>query len=618
MFSSLVKSDCNQAAQSSFKFKYSPLNSEEFRLLFLLPPDEESPVIKCRISNHQLENPPEYEALSYTWNYEVKSKPRTIRRGNKLYMIISENESGPQNILLDGQNFAVTNNLYHALKRLCAGITIPRALWTDQICINQEDVDERGSQVAQMRRIYAQAEQVIVWLGRHDQLSERAMPFLPHFTAALEQEGWAFSEFGLQAKLKDDDFHAHVATLHFLLDRAWWHRVWVIQEVALAKQAVVCCGSDFYPYSDFARLIHAMLNGRVRSLLGRDGIPPNTLQVLVLLLTSCRDAASLGQLRVEQVCGERTSLSSALKHTKNFHATDPRDKVFSLLGLTPENPMQPNYRLTTVQVYSNAVTCMLKEDGDLRAFCWLGNVEDRDPDWPSWVPDFTKFQEGSSISHRFEWKGSTRIYNASGTTENNPMTFNIREEGKVLALTGLCVDIIAELGDESPGPSVASAGLSGDLPSLGDVLPSWKQVAGLLDGEVENSRLQAFWRAVLADQGIEDFDLNGEQDHSDLAAEYIGASRLPKVTPSFPPSEELEKKIIATLDHHPGPQYSRKFFVTENGRMGIGPQAARKGDVIYVLLGGEVPYLLRPDSEGRHEMLGEWYVLTASLSSQNH
>jgi hypothetical protein len=81
----------------------------------------------------------------------------------------------------------------------------------------------------------------------------------------------------------------------------------------------------------------------------------------------------------------------------------------------------------------------------------------------------------------------------------------------VLALTGIYVDSVIKIGDESLGPPVAAIG-SVDLdkvPSLGDVLPSWKHVVGLLSDKVEGSRLEAFWRTILADQGIEDFDING-------------------------------------------------------------------------------------------------------------
>jgi hypothetical protein len=581
-------------------FKYRQLRSDEFRLLYLLPPDNKSATIKCRIRHTRLRSPPKYQALSYAWSYEVDSEPRTVRQGNTQYMIFAEDGYGPQNILVNGHNFTITNNLYFALKRLRAGLKKPRTLWIDQICINQKDVDERSSQVLHMRRIYTQAEVVVIWLGKQDKFSEVAMPFLPVFTDALEQEDLALSEAGLQAHLKDEYFHAQVTTLHFLLDRPWWHRVWVIQEVALAKQAVVCCGSDFYLYDDFERLFHAVLDGRVRSLLGRDGIPQETLGILFLLLDSCTGGASLSQLKLEQSRGQRVALSTALKHTSNFLATDPRDKVFALLGLTSENLMRPDYRLTTLQVYSSAMTCMLKEDGDLRAFCWLGDVDDQDPDWPSWVRDFTKFKAGASFSHRFEWKDSKRLYSASGTIEGNPLAFTVREEGKVLVLRGIRVDVIAELGDESPEPSEILT-RQDNTPSLGDILPSWKRVAGLLDSEVEDSRLEAFWRTVLADQGAQDFDLNGDQVHSDLAP-----TRLPKVAPSLPPSEDLEKAIIDALDHGPGPQYCRRLFTTEGARMGIAPRLARRGDIVCVLVGGEVPYVLRPGSEGYYEMLGEW------------
>lgn len=56
--------------------------------------------------------------------------------------------------------------------------------------------------------------------------------------------------------------------------------------------------------------------------------------------------------------------------------------------------------------------------------------------------------------------------------------------------------------------------------------------------------------------------------------------------------------------------YRRKFFITAAGRMGIGPQTMREGDVVVVLYGGEWPFVLRErvGDGGQWEMVGLAYI----------
>lgn len=82
-----------------------------------------------------------YEALSYTWGLSVETKL----------------------ILLNGKPFTVRENLYSFLKR--RGNRAEILFWVDAICINQQDLDERNSQVKTMGEIFAQASKVLIWLG---------------------------------------------------------------------------------------------------------------------------------------------------------------------------------------------------------------------------------------------------------------------------------------------------------------------------------------------------------------------------------------------------------------------------------------------------------------------
>ncbi|KAH7113112.1 hypothetical protein B0J13DRAFT_244289 [Dactylonectria estremocensis] len=54
--------------------------------------------------------------------------------------------------------------------------------------------------------------------------------------------------------------------------------------------------------------------------------------------------------------------------------------------------------------------------------------------------------------------------------------------------------------------------------------------------------------------------------------------------------------------------YGRRFCISENGYFCLLPATSRNGDLISVLLGGEVPYVLRRQAKNIFRMVGECYV----------
>jgi hypothetical protein len=149
-------------ATSTAIFAYASLDSEQadsFRLLSLLPGLDNSP-IECTLRHTRRSAPFQpYEALSYAWG-----DPN----------LTSE-------ILVNGLPLSITRNLEHALRSLrqdSAQDGAARTLWVDAICIDQSQVFERNHQVAQMDKIYAGAERVIIWFGDPSDDSDMAIAFM--------------------------------------------------------------------------------------------------------------------------------------------------------------------------------------------------------------------------------------------------------------------------------------------------------------------------------------------------------------------------------------------------------------------------------------------------------
>ena len=149
-------------------------------------------------------------------------------------------------ILLDGQVFHVRRNLAFALKDLRLADQ-PRRLWIDAICINQDDHEERSSQVLLMRHIYKHAIRVVVWLGISTPENVSALNLLKEMVQFNADKMPSQSDIAKVRNYLDTDESAKEALSYLysdLMTQAWWGRVWVIQEVAVSSRATVVIGDS--------------------------------------------------------------------------------------------------------------------------------------------------------------------------------------------------------------------------------------------------------------------------------------------------------------------------------------------------------------------------------------
>ncbi|KAK8080283.1 hypothetical protein PG997_008101 [Apiospora hydei] len=165
-----------------------------------------------------------YEALSWCWGLEDADYAIRIRRGEEKYKLRAKKE------------------LVLALKYLRQDKT-DRYLWIDAVCINQANPTERNHQVQIMAMIYSRATRVCVWLGDDDDDSAMAIKFISQEIMRLER----FDDI-CKNKANADKWQALLA----LMQRPWFGRRWVVQEIALALDARVYCGPDEIPWKDFA------------------------------------------------------------------------------------------------------------------------------------------------------------------------------------------------------------------------------------------------------------------------------------------------------------------------------------------------------------------------------
>lgn len=226
------------------------IEEHQIRVVHLHPRDSKQPdpiskdCIQCELRCVSFQDKPQYEALSYQWG--------SIRDRRMIY--------------INGQKLWVRANLWSALHQLRDDHT-ERVLWVDALCINQNDIFERNHQVGQMSKIYEQATRVICWIGidEEGEFSSAHDTELTNLTPSLAIKTLqAISRSGRQSnqrlpttglpysRLPSNPSHS-LQALCRLFYRSYWNRLWIIQELTLAKEILVQCGEYNFEWRDLSR-----------------------------------------------------------------------------------------------------------------------------------------------------------------------------------------------------------------------------------------------------------------------------------------------------------------------------------------------------------------------------
>jgi hypothetical protein len=309
------------SSASPSPYEYTPLNyklGQEIRLL-VVKPGEPSDRLQCDVIRVNLEDQPEYEAVSYTWTSDDQDATlsRSINCGNDRYI-------------------AITANCDTALRQLRRR-GLKRRLWVDAVCINQTNIKERNHQVGLMDRIYSQARSVRI---------------------CISDELFNYKEFfrWLQDTSTENLFYIekwHCYRTNLLFSLRYFQRAWIIQEVVLAKTVYLLVNDD-----------EILLSSRVIDRLS-----------VIFKSTDCQLP---GVLRIRHNKADSTpsiNIVTCLRAGFTVHCTDARDKVFAVLSLmdTQARSLIPvDYSLDVTSVYASAVIAIVVSHGNLDILSYAG------------------------------------------------------------------------------------------------------------------------------------------------------------------------------------------------------------------------------------------------------
>ncbi|KAH6972338.1 heterokaryon incompatibility protein-domain-containing protein [Ilyonectria sp. MPI-CAGE-AT-0026] len=331
---------------------YAPLKrSFEIRLLAIHPGKEDSPV-ECSLHHQKLRGGRGYEAVSYVWGDS----------NNMLEIVCNEKPR------------SVRKNLYDALTQLRRPDK-ERFVWVDMLCVDQDNNAEKTQQVRIMGEIYSNARRVLIWLGNEPR-TEKSLNLLVE----------TFKNRDKMPVREDPDWD----TVLHLFSNQWFRRVWCIQEVVLAKKPVVLSGNSSVEWETFVNAGRWVRNNSFLRTTSREHT--KTLEHLDVL-QKMRDT------RKNTHWLERHSLLQLVFLTRGFEATDPRDKLFALVGLASDVmssdwEVTPDYDLSLSEVYRRFALWHLTRNRQVEVFS-LGTNRDLPSSeeletLPSWVPDLTR------------------------------------------------------------------------------------------------------------------------------------------------------------------------------------------------------------------------------------
>ena len=604
-------------------------NHQEIRLITIIP--ENNVPIRTTLSKASLDDTnemiPTYTALSYVWGSPTPRK----------------------SITCNGEEITVTASLEAALVQL-RGRSHGTVIWTDQLCINQTDYNEREKQVSMMGRIYSMAEEVAVWLGPSDKdtpvlwslfldlRSLRNFPATEVYDVALRSKpcgvSWTDSNVDINAKVQNMALQQAQNKLPDLppatdpvwqavkqfLDRPWFSRMWTFQEVVMSKKCMVWCGEFYMNWDLFQNACVGIDRAGYHQSAG--------IQENVTIVESQR-----GRF----MAGRTSSLRSLLEANRTRAATEPRDMIYALRGVIDPHlarSIDVDYASALGVVYARAARFCIKSE---KALTVLGSVEYRrteesKTEMPSWVPDW-RFRTSVYVDLSMRRPNQSKYFSASN---NEPPRLVGGQDERKLILKGFVVATLVEFYDVKTHldfePHMGSRRFRPQRFEPG----KWKHMyrtaslrtrcpaSFIKQSEQADHIMASLWSISVNDPLTEEQSLEMAYRRTvtaDLLQRPITRLTALETELGFPAytswSNSGYPDPVPTAVLHEHDYYvtkvmsNREFFVAKDdvcSYMGVVMAVPRDGDCVCILLGGDTSFVLRPKGCGEWAFIAEAYV----------
>ncbi|SMY27980.1 unnamed protein product [Zymoseptoria tritici ST99CH_1A5] len=544
---------------------------------------------------------PFYEAISYCWGVK---------------------EDYPAQIVLNGHTVSIPWAAEATLRAVCLRQGHP-LVWLDAVCIDQDNTHERNRQVAIMGDVYAKAARVLVWLGAENPDAEPGIRSLRKLSEMFyqkpsqshngqDQPPDSGKALPMSPELRKVAPNVEWKALYSFFSNRWFTRAWVIQEVSLSKHSLCYQGLSVVDWAEVATVATWLYERRHKL--------PN--QPDKIALSGIENAALMWTIRRHK----SQKLASLLRLVYTFNCTEPRDMVYSVLGLRHKSAQKSDsdsriitiYEEPLLEVYAKATKAAIVETESLGILKHAHSLRQLDRrasdigDFPSWAL-------------RLDWRGHYHINPISyrnfrfNAHDSMPLSLWPNDSSRVLRVEGVLVDIIEDVSDQMQW-KVYGEKFSDTLSAAAVLHETYSWAREVLPQFPAASLARQFSVTVAAGQ-----DANGHKIADDpirgnrLYEGFMNAAHAPDAVPG---SEEIRDDVSTSSrstrsvdvrdfdsdleNDNPDATYAlsammksghhRTLFVTRRGYMGLGTDNARPGDSVCILFGGSVPFVLRPEA----------------------
>lgn len=327
-----------------------------------------------------LDEAPKFEAISYAWG--------SVMQVEKLPMA-------------HGDFIPITKSVFEAMPFLLDE-SITGFLWIDQVCINQDDPDEKGHQVALMSDVYRSATRTLIWLGTEDRETRAAVELLDYMrewkTHSQTAINWVYDALedprgqDLVAKSGGNN-QAAISRIEKLLLRPWFTRGWVVQEFALSDDPVFVIGRCKFGWNAI---------GTASTAISLSDFMDESNFFRLILLLHAQDVLSAVASKAENDSIRALTFCRLLQYScRLFTTKDYRDRIFAYTGIWLPPGFDIDYRQAVGETYIRFTRHMIDELGLLDIIGaghalktpQLGDLRGL----PSWVPDFSGHSRLSSL-----------------------------------------------------------------------------------------------------------------------------------------------------------------------------------------------------------------------------
>lgn len=567
---------------------------------------------------------PAYDALSYTWGSQTYSEP----------------------ILVDGEELLVLPSVLPFLGILAK--RKPTYWWVDSICIDQKNKTEKAHQISLMVLIFRFAQQTQVYLGEEADDSTLAIEFLRDLGdryGKRQSREWINATF--QRKGPNEPQWDAVSKL---FGRPWWTRIWTVQEYIIPVRLELYCGEANMSRENFVDALHCIWQGSVKGL-DHFETPWTRTRIVEYHQVFGQD---------EQLQSLRCSLTAAMAYICLYNFTDARDRLYSLSGLVRDAHLAgiPDLDQDVEDLYKKFVKAFVEHYKSLDVICYATSFTSSESrpgqcrPLPSWVPDWTvpapavvgplmASQPNGPIgnlrpTHSLE---SSAIYNASLGAKADVV---FSDDLKQLSCPGFIIDEVDALASFPAIPPVTRLEFDTLHQGESDILRT-DSPGGKPNHDEAAEVMESVMRCLVLDRGDKYF--NHAPPTAMFASEFktflgLGLQKNPALKFTFKAwfrenrtlrirgwtLENLAREYVGddfhpTADQQQGHRGSffgrlydtigymmRRLIITRMGIICMAPGKTRRGDLVCVLLGCNIPVVLRPAEDGKYALVGECYV----------